>query len=206
MARNLEAFDRHKAEKRARRVKDEPPPVQDCRATGFPRGVVPAETLVEDVRFDENRGVRWNLRVVRNIRHDPIAAMLKRKQIGLYQARAAEHWQDDWEKAQLGSVKAMNPLKEAVDGTPPREDPINDRQRSALKELRRADAILGVQGAIVVRLVLAEHLTIEQVAQKYGDSSKIMKDRLGWLLRTCLDELAKFYGLADKRLAKVEAP
>ncbi len=55
----------------------------------------------------------------------------------------------------------------------------------------------------MVRLVLAEHLTIERVAQKYGDSSKISEGppRLK-LPEPAWTNWRNSYGLADKRLAK----
>ena len=200
MARKqLDAYNNQMAGRREKRRVPEPKQ-HDRVATDLPRGVLAAPALVPCPSGDGSV-----LRVVRNIRHDPIAAMLKRNQLDHYQAKAAEYWQRDWEAAQLGRVKAMNPMKEPVDGSPPRSDPINDRQRRALNAIRDADVILGAQGGIIVRLVLAECLSIGQVVQRYGLSTDRDKDRLGWLLRICLDELAKFYGLADKRLATCQA-
>lgn len=197
----------HQMDKRghARRRKNEVP-VMDCRATKLPRGVVPVEDTVQDMRYDEVRNVRWNLRVIRNVRRDPIGAMQARGQLDECQVQGARSWQAEYEASQIGGIKAMNPMKEPVDGNPPQREPITDRQQSAMKSLRRVDDILGVRGAIVTRLVLAQCFSIGQVAEHFGDDSKIMRDRLGWLLRDCLNELAKYYGWADRRLASVEAP
>ncbi len=172
----------------------------DRQATDLPKGVIPAAASVPCPSGDGS-----TLRVIRNLRHDPIAVMYSRKQLDYHQMVAAEMWQASYQHSQIGTVKAMNPMKEPVDGTPPHREPITDRQQRAMKELRRVDDILGTRGAILTRLVLGNNLSIAQVAQHYGDDSKIMRDRLGWLLRECLNELAKFYGLADKRLASVEA-
>jgi len=198
--KQLEAFTRHKAERRPTRRAPEPKQY-DRRASDLAKGVVATDAVVPCPSGDGTA-----LRVVRNIRHDPIAAMVKLKQLQPYQSDAADRWQRDWQGAQIGAVKAMDPMKEPVDGSPPRSDPINDRQRKCLNKIRDVDARLGVQGGILVRLVLGDCLSIAQVAQRYGDDSKIMRDRLGWLLRQCLDEIAKSYGLADNRLATVEAP
>jgi len=197
--KQLEAFNRHKAARAPTRRAPEPKQ-HDRRATDLVKAVVPADAIVPCPSGDGTV-----LRVVRNIRHDPIAAMVKRKQLERYQSDAADMWQRDWQGAQLGHIKAMDPMKEPVDGSPPRSDPINDRQRKCLNKIRDVDARLGVQGGLLVRLVLGDCLSIAQVSQRYGEDTKIQRDRLGWLLRQCLDEIAKSYGLADNRLAKVEA-
>lgn len=197
--KQLEAFNRHKAARAPTRRAPEPKQ-HDRRATDLIKAVVPADAIVPCPSGDGTV-----LRVVRNIRHDPIAAMVKRKQLERYQSDAADMWQKDWQGAQLGHIKAMDPMKEPVDGSPPRSDPINDRQRKCLNKIRDVDARLGVQGGLLVRLVLGDCLSIAQVSQRYGEDTKIQRDRLGWLLRQCLDEIAKSYGLADNRLAKVEA-
>lgn len=200
MARKqLEAFTRHKAERKPNRRAPEPKQ-HDRRATDLAKAVVATDAIVPCPSGDGTV-----LRVVRNIRHDPIAAMVKRGQLQRYQSLAADEWQKDWQGAQLGHIKAMDPMKEPVDGSPPRSDPINDRQRKCLNKIRDVDARLGVQGGLLVRLVLGDCLSIAQVSQRYGEDTKIQRDRLGWLLRQCLDEIAKSYGLADNRLAKVEA-
>jgi len=197
--KQLEAFNRHKAARAPTRRAPEPKQF-DRQATDLPRGVIASPAVVPCPSGDGTV-----LRVVRNIRHDPIAAMVKRGQLQTYQSNAADMWQRDWQGAQLGHIKAMDPMKEPVDGSPPRSDPINDRQRKCLNRIRDIDARLGVQGGVLVRFVLGDCLSIAQVSQRYGDDTKIQRDRLGWLLRQCLDEIAKCYGLADNRLATVEA-
>ena len=202
-SRQIEAYMLTKAEKREGRKSRHKSPVagvHDRQATGLPKGVIPAVVSVPCPSGDGS-----TLKVIRNMRRDPVSAMEARKQLAFHQAEAARRWQVDYEGAQLGAVKAMDPMKEPVDGSPPRSDPINDRQRKCLTRLRDADARLGTQGGVLVRLVLVDCLSIQQVAERYGDDTKIMRDRLGWLLRQCLDELAKIYGLADRRLATVEA-
>jgi hypothetical protein len=182
-------------------------PVFDARATQLAKGVVPATVLVPDVRVDENTGVRWNLKVIRNLRRDPIGAMEARGQLEIYQIDAARHWQELHEASQVGGgIKAMDTTKDPVDGGGLIPDPITDRQRKALAEIHRADVVLGSQGSALVRHVLADCLSIGQIAEMYGVPTARERDRLGWMFRKCLDELAKCYGKADRRLASCHAP
>lgn len=203
--KQIEAYLLTKAEKRERKAqKPSRPPVFDMRATGLVKGVVPADVVIPDPYPDEH-GVHGRIRAVRNIRRDPIGAMEARGQLERHQIEAARDWQGHWERAQVGNVKAMDTTKEPVDGGGGIVDPISDRQKKALEQIRRGDAALGRQGAILVRHVLAEHLSIAHIAQMYGVPTARERDRIGWLFRQCLDELAKCYGKADRRLATCQA-
>lgn len=170
-------------------------PVHDRRAVDVPKGVVPASVVVPCPSGDLT-----SLTVTINIRGDTLAYMKKRKQISEHQYIAGRHWQALYDRAVIGRIKAMDTTNEPVDGGGMISEGITDGVRDAVKGLARADAAVGLRGVFLIREVLGSGLTIDQVAQSRGMDSKTGKDRLGWMFRGCLDELAVAFGYADKRL------
>lgn len=191
----------HQMDKRghARGRKNEVP-VMDCRATKLPRGVVPVEDTVQDMRYDEIRNVRWNLRVIRNVRGDTLAQMRSRKQISEHQYQAGRMWQRFYEDAEIGGIKAIDTTKEPVDGGGQLADPLTEKVRRAVKALARADAAVGFHHIGLLRDVLGSGRTIAELAELRGMTSKADKEYLGRLFRGCLDALAVAFGLADRKL------
>lgn len=128
-----------------------------------------------------------------NLRDDPVGQMAKRDQITSTQLDAARRWQAWHDTAQLGSVRGIDPSNIAVDGGRFSE-PISDVQRLAIKRLVRTDVKLGEVGAMLVRRVLGDRMTITQVGAILGDTSELGLKRLGWRVRECLDTLVHATG------------
>lgn len=140
------------------------------------------------------------LQVTRSIRDDPLAGMLSRKQIDEAQYQAGRKWQSLHEKSTIGSMKAIDPGKEAVDGGVFREF-LTDHQMRAFRELTDSYVALGPELGRLIFDVLASRMSITQAAACRG----LVKTReilsVGVRFRTGLETLAVHYGLAaPKRL------
>lgn len=162
----------------------------DRRALDAPKGAITLDDVVRDP-YDGTR-----IRVTRNVRGDPLGALWARRQIDEHQFIAGRHWQHLTEEAGAGGLRALDLTRERVDGGVRSFDGLTDRQRDAARALRRAEADLGVQPALIARLVLEEGLTIAEVADAMDMPTARGRDRLGWLLRMSLDELAVGFGFA----------
>jgi len=193
--KQLEAYTRHKAERKPTRRPAEVK-VFDRRSLDNPKGVIPSE---DEIRGPLD-GPHERSAVIRNLRSDVLAQMKARRQIDECQYAAGRHWEALWERAEIGGIKAMDTTKEPVDGHGETAEPLTDRQRSAVRDLRRADSDLGIRGATLVRLVLGRRLTVEQIAVEYANGSHHDKLYFGRLFRDCLDVLAISFGYADRRL------
>ena len=196
MARKqLEAFAQHTANKREKRVRAPVESIHDRRATEFAKGVIPAATRVPCPSGDGTL-----LDVIRNIRGDTLAALRSRKQIDEHQYLAGRHWETVWRYAEIGGIKAANPMKEPVDGGGGIVDPLTDRQRKAVSELRRADADLGIKGAVLIRNVLGRGIGLDAIAKNAGSGTERDRVYFGRLFRDCLDTLAVTFCYADRKL------
>jgi hypothetical protein len=164
----------------------------DRRALDAPPGAVTLDDVVRDPEDDAR------IRVTRNVRGDPLGALWARRQIDEHQFIAGRHWQHLLEEAGTAGVRALDTTKERVDGGALSFEGLTDRQLLAARELRRAVADLGVQPALIARLVLEQGLTIAQIAAAMGTPTARGRDRLGWLLRMSLDELAVGFGYAER--------
>jgi hypothetical protein len=129
-----------------------------------------------------------------NLRDDPIGQMAKREQISAAQLDAARRWQAWHDAAQIGSVRSFDPTAVNVDGGQLREV-VSDVQRAALKRLVHADRQLGEVGAMIVRRILGDRMTIAQLGAILGDTSDLGLKRLGWRVRECLDTLTRATGV-----------
>lgn len=132
--------------------------------------------------------------VARATRDDPLAGMHARGQIDTAQLSAGRIWQRHWEDAAIGSIRAINPMKEPVDGSGPPPVPFTDRQREAMDELRMAAVALGQEGDRIVRLVLVDRLQITELAIRVGRPKKYMGQRF----RECLETLARLWSLISR--------
>lgn len=128
-----------------------------------------------------------------NLRDDPVGTMAKRDQITPVQLEAARKWQAWHDAAQLGSIRGIDPSNVAVDGGRFSEPDLTV-QRFAIKQLVRADLKLGEVGAMLVRRVLGDRMTVAQVAAIIGNTSERGVRSLGWRLRECLDTLVSATG------------
>lgn len=165
---------------------------EDCRAPDVPPGAVPLDDVVRDPQGT------LRLLVTRNARGDPLGALWARRQIAEHQFAAGRRWQMLLEQAGAAGVRAHDPARERVDGGARKPDGPSDGQLIAARELRRVERALGTKPAAVLRLVLAEGLSIAEVAEAMGMPSARGRDRLGWLVRLSLDELAVGFGYAGR--------
>lgn len=197
MARKqLDVYQRHKAEKRQSRRDLLPPKVFDRRDLSPPVGVVAMEDVVRGPLDAHNE----RSRVTRNIRGDILGGLYARQQIDQHQFQAGREWQRHWEAAEIGGMKAMDTTKEPVDGGGLIVEPLTDKQRLAVKRLACADADLGLEGRYLLIDVLGKGLSIEVAASLRGAMSMPERKFWGKRLRECLDTLAVTYGYADRRL------
>lgn len=135
-----------------------------------------------------------NITVARATRDDPLAGMLARGQIDRAKYEAGRIWQRHWENAAIGgTLKGCDTTREPVDGRGQTPDPFTDRQRAAVQKLREATVALGYNGDRIIRMVLADRMSIIQVA----DVLKRHKKYIGVRFRECLETLAKLWSLVS---------
>lgn len=132
--------------------------------------------------------------VVRALRDDPLGRLHARKQIGEAQYRAGREWQAAYEDCAIGHVGSIDPSNEPVDGSPKHAGPNLDRITRAARKLAKWDRALGQDGSAIVRDILAERRSIEQVAARRGECSRTALDYFGRRFRECLTALAREMG------------
>lgn len=165
--------------------------VYDRVSRDIPDGAVAVEVEVVDPYGDK-------VRVARNLRDDPLAGMLARDQIDVAQFEAGRRWQRYHERATIGSVGAIDPTKEAVDGGCIPE-PITDGQIEAQTHLNAAREALGSYDTVLVYMVLGERKSLTEVADHWRMSSDLERKYLGRRFRDSLETLASLWGFAMGR-------
>lgn len=135
--------------------------------------------------------------VLRSTRNDPLADMRSRDMIEECDYAAGRHWQDAHENSQIGSIRAIDPSKEAVDGGRPPEN-LTDRQRRGASDVNAAREALGPVGNALITDVLGEGLNIRAAAKKRGLHSDRDRLFLSRRFRECLATMAVLFGLAMK--------
>ena len=128
---------------------------------------------------------------VRSTRDDPLAGMLSRKYITTPQYEAGRRWQNLHEQSTIGAVKAIDPMKEAVDGGK-LPDMLSDTQIRAFRELRFAYA--AITDVRLVYEILAERITITEAAARRNMTTRWRIKRLGKRFRDELESLARHWG------------
>ena len=162
--------------------------IYDRMAADLPRNSVVAPAVVKDEAGDY-------IKVLRSVRNDPLVGMLSRKQIDEAQFVAGRTWQAHHEHSQIGSISAIDPTKEAVDGGKIPE-PISDRQIKAIRALQAAERQLGAFGASLIFDVLGRRMSISEIARARMMTRQREIDFLSMRFRECLESLAKHWGLA----------
>lgn len=133
--------------------------------------------------------------VLRSTRNDPLADMRSRNQIEQSDYMAGRYWQNAHENSQIGSIRAIDPSKEAVDGGRAPEM-LTDRQRKGASDVDAARVALAPFGNALIQDVLSEGLSIRRAAMKRGMTSGRAQMALGAKFRECLATLAVLFGLA----------
>lgn len=135
------------------------------------------------------------LKVLRNVRDDPLAEMHARGKVDDAQFNAGREWQRHHEAAEVGSVSAIDPTKEAVDGGKIPE-PFTDRQRRARLKLAAAHNELGPYGWSIIFDALGRRMTIAEIAESRNMTREREQSYLAFRFRECLETLAKLWGYA----------
>ncbi len=131
----------------------------------------------------------------RAYRGDPLANMLRRGDIDQVQELAGRHWQQAYERVELGGARAIDPTREAVDGGQIPE-PFTDAQRKAAMDLAKAGRAIGALQESVVRDVLVAGMSMEQIALARGFNDQGAIKFYGRLFRESLKTLSVVFGFA----------
>jgi hypothetical protein len=138
--------------------------------------------------------------VTASLRDDALGALHARRQIDDSQYRAGRMLQEWFELAEIGSIQAIDPGKEAVDGRGQYVEAITDKQIHAMRQLAHARTVLGTVGYDLCRSVIAEGATMERIAARAGADSKHAREWWGKRFRECLQTLAVALGASGKRV------
>lgn len=150
-----------------------------------------AQIAVDTVDDPYEKGAK--ITVVKSLRDDPLEWMKSRGSIKEWQYAAGRHWQYLYEQSQVGSVSAIDPTKECVDGGGIYQ-PFTDRQKEAFEELNKAHAKL--PGFIwILYAVLGNRETFQDLGKRmFWTKSEV--DNWSWLFRQLLHKLAIWWGYA----------
>lgn len=167
--------------------------VHDRMSSDLPINSVVSVAIVQDPYSTTGERIQ----VLRSVRDDPVAGMHARGQVDDAQLAAARKWQALHEGAEIGSISAIDPGKEAVDGGRIPE-PITDRQIKAIRGLAEADKRLGHDGKALVMDILGRRIGIREAAEKRGEFTRSGWEYTGKRFRECLESLAILWGFAGK--------
>jgi hypothetical protein len=171
-----------------RKAKPTMPTVHD-RLAELPINAAVARAVVDDP-------YEWGgqIAVLRSLRDDPLARLHVRRQIDELQLKAGRLWQADYEAAEIGSARGIDPAKDQVDGG--RFAELNtDRRLAAAARLNRDSRAVGQLGDILLRDVLGKGLMVKQAVEMRGFRDKASLDFYGRLFRESLNTIAAIRGL-----------
>ena len=160
--------------------------VHDRRSTDLTLGSIVAVVDVPDP-YEPDKLIT----VLRSTRDDPLAGLLARRFIDNAQYEAGRRWQRLHEQSTIGVMKAIDPMKEAVDGGK-LADLLGNAQIAAFAELRAA--YNAITNKTLVYEILAERLTIQQAAARRGMFTRWKVRRVGKMFRRELENLAVHWG------------
>jgi hypothetical protein len=181
------------ASKRRRRKREVRPELD--RRSAAPFNAETAERAVPDP-YSTTGG---KIVVTASLRDDPLGQFYARRHIDEAQYRAGLKLLEWFDLAEIGSVQAIDPSKEPVDGRGAFVEPITDRQLDASRKLAHVHSVLGKVGYDLCRSVIAGGLIMEQVAAAAGNSSQRSIDFWARRFRECLQTLAVAFGATGKR-------
>lgn len=127
---------------------------------------------------------------------DPLSKLHHTRRIDDTELRAGRHMQALLETAEVGKIGSIDPSREGVDGGNHMPDVLTDRQRDALKALVSLWPKLGLDGAALVRAVLAEGVMPEDYARRLFTSARDI-NAMGRLFKWKLGLLATEFGYAS---------
>lgn len=157
---------------------------------------LPMNAIVTSIVVDDPYEQGGKVEVRASLRDDILRHLLSRDEIDQAQFEAGRRYERFVEQSQIGSVKAMDPTKEPVDGGGGIVDPISDRQIAAVRELSEAGRVLGRRNDALVRQILIDRRRFKEVAPSIerNDVAHIRRQFF-----ECLDDLAVFWNLASER-------
>jgi len=132
--------------------------------------------------------------VTASVRDDELGRLSARNHISPHHFAVGRHVQRLFEENGAGGVKAMDTTKEPVDGRGQFIDPISDRQIKNGRKLVDAKALLGARNFNVVRAVLSDGISIEQL----GDNTKVGAAYFLKRFRESLDKLSEMFGYSGR--------
>lgn len=168
--------------------------MHDRKATNLVLGAVVASVVIADP---------WDgkpIEVLRSLRDDPLARMVARGQIDGIELMAGRHWQEAYERLEIGGARAIDTTREVVDGGRIPE-PFTDAQQKAGADLAKAAKAIGLLQESVLRDVLARGLTMEQIAVARGIPDQGTVRFYGRLFRESLRTLSVVFGYAMEKRA-----
>jgi len=189
------------ARAKSRKARIPAAPVHDRRARDLPWNASIAIVTVPDPYNERDR-----ITATQSLRDDPLARMKARGQIEQSEMEAGRHWQRAYERVEVGGATAIDPTRECVDGGRIPE-PFTDEQKRAADDLNRARKAvvreLGIMGERVIRAVLAEHMTVKEIAEAMGFTDQASHKFYGRTFREGLRTLAVVFGYATHRHPRV---
>jgi len=138
--------------------------------------------------LDKVPGFPREIRATVNCRESPIVWMLAHGQLEKHQAEAASEFRRHYETAGAADLKAMDYMKEPVDGSAP-GDVLTDRKMASTDKLKNAYDVLGPSGYSLVQSVCGDCIWLKDLAP-----TKRRQWEAGKILKGCLDALAVEWG------------
>lgn len=165
--------------------------VHDRQSRDLPINAIVTSVVVDDP-YEQGGRVEASV----SLRDDVLRHLLVRGEIDQARFEAGRKYERYAEQSQIGSVKAMDPTKEPVDGGGGFSEPVTDRQIAAVRELAEAGRVLGRRNEALVRQILVDRLRFKEIAPSI-DRSDVAHIRRVFF--DCLDELAVFWNFASER-------
>lgn len=106
------------------------------------------------------------MEVLANTRESPVEYLAARGRLDGAQKAAAERYRGLYERAQLGSLQAMDPAKEKVDGGKISET-LSDRVMRAAHDLAQTNRAVGRVSAAILISIVGEGVAIGEIAKNY---------------------------------------
>jgi hypothetical protein len=128
--------------------------------------------------------------VTASLRDDPLGKLYARRQIDDAQYRVGLMLTEFFELAEIGSIQAVDPSKEPVDGRGALVETTTESQRRASRRLAHVREILGQVGYELCRAVCAEGKQMDEIAARVASVTETTIRYWGKRFRECLQTLA----------------
>jgi hypothetical protein len=137
--------------------------------------------------------------VTASLRDDPLGKLYARRQIDDAQYRVGLMLTEFFELAEIGSIQAVDPSKEPVDGRGALVETTTESQRRASRRLAHVREILGQVGYELCRPVCAEGKQMDEIAARVASVTETTIKYWGKRFRECLQTLAVGLGATRGR-------